>query len=70
MPHEISQSVEIQTCIGDCQECWRMCTETVQHCLQKGGRRAEADHILLLLDCAEVCRRCAESCKQISNACV
>ncbi len=29
--------------------------ETVTHCLQMGGKHAEAAHIRLLLDCAEIC---------------
>jgi hypothetical protein len=60
MPHEINQSVEMQTCVDDCQECWRICTETSQHCLSKGGRHAEADHIRSLLDCADICRTAAD----------
>ena len=60
MPQDVSQNVAMQTCIDDCQECWTLCTETVQHCLQKGGRHAEADHIRLLLDCADICRTTAD----------
>jgi hypothetical protein len=29
---------------------------TATHCLELGGRHAEAVHINLLLDCAEICR--------------
>ena len=29
------------------------------HCLQMGGRHAEAGHLQLLLDCAEICQTSA-----------
>jgi hypothetical protein len=32
----------------------------VTHCLQAGGKHAEADHIRLLLDCVEICHTSAE----------
>lgn len=33
-----------------------MCLETVAYCLQTGDKHAEAAHIRLLLDCAELCQ--------------
>jgi len=53
MPHV---SAEMRGCIRECQGCAAVCIETATQCLQKGGRHAEADHIRLLLDCAEVCQ--------------
>jgi hypothetical protein len=50
----------MQACIDECVECHRVCTETVNHCLTKGGRHAEAAHIRLLLDCAEICSTSAD----------
>jgi hypothetical protein len=44
-----------QACIQNCQDCHRICLETVQHCLQMGGPHAEAAHIQTLLDCSEIC---------------
>src|SRR5262245_3382995 len=38
-------------CIELCQDCHALCTKTVGHCLQLGGRHAAADHIRLFLDC-------------------
>jgi hypothetical protein len=55
--HEMSQ--EMQDCIEICQECHSVCLETVVHCLQMGGEHAEAGHIRLLLDCAEICQTSA-----------
>ena len=50
----------MQNCIDNCKECWAICTETVQHCLKKGGGHAAANHIRTLLDCAEICRTSAD----------
>lgn len=52
MPH-VSQ--EMQRCIDECLKCQSICLQTVTHCLQKGGKHAEANHIRTLLDCAEIC---------------
>jgi hypothetical protein len=41
-------------------ECHRVCEETVTYCLQQGGRYAEAAHIRLLTDCADICRTAAD----------
>lgn len=54
MSHE-APSAEMQQCIQNCTECHNICVATVTHCLQMGGPRAEANHIRLLLDCAEIC---------------
>ncbi|HEX6980284.1 MAG TPA: four-helix bundle copper-binding protein [Alphaproteobacteria bacterium] len=51
--------MDIQRCIEDCLDCFRICTETIAHCLQKGGRHAEANHIRLLQDCADICETAA-----------
>ncbi len=48
-------SKDMQQCIQDCEDCHRSCTQTTSHCLQMGGKHAEANHIHLLLDCAEIC---------------
>ncbi len=48
--------MDMQSCIENCTDCHRVCVETVGHCLEKGGRHAEARHIRLLLDCADICR--------------
>jgi hypothetical protein len=53
MPNQ--RSPEMQRCIEMCHECHDVCLETVRHCLDKGGRHAEASHITLLLDCVQIC---------------
>ena len=46
---------QIQECIDRCRRCEETCLESVTHCLEKGGAHAQADHITLLLACAEIC---------------
>lgn len=58
---------ELRDCINACQDCHSVCLETVAHCLQMGGRHAEADHIRLLLDCAEICQTSANFMIRGSN---
>lgn len=36
-------------------DCHAVCVRTLQHCVQKGGRHAEARHLGLLQDCAQIC---------------
>ena len=50
-----SMNQDIQGCILDCQDCHRICLDTLQHCLKLGGRHAEAEYIQTMLDCAEIC---------------
>ncbi|HEX9945692.1 MAG TPA: four-helix bundle copper-binding protein [Thermoanaerobaculia bacterium] len=57
MPH---LSDEMRRCIEHCEECHRICLETVTHCLEKGGRHAEPSHLRLLLDCAQICHTSAD----------
>jgi hypothetical protein len=45
----------VQDCLEACTECELVCKEAVVHCLRLGGAQAEAEHVKLLLDCAEIC---------------
>ena len=47
--------MDMQSCISKCHECHQVCLETLTHCLDKGGKHAEAAHIRLLIDCARIC---------------
>lgn len=49
-----------QICIKACLECYKMCIEMSRHCLRMGGKHADAEHIQLLEDCANICRTSAE----------
>ena len=53
MPHHLTD--EMRRCAEQCRECHAVCVETVHHCLEQGGRHAEAGHVRLLLDCAQIC---------------
>ena len=53
-------SQEMHECLQNCQECHAICTEIAQHCLELGGKHAEAAHIRLLLDCAQICQTSAD----------
>ncbi len=49
-----------EECIQDCIECNRTCMETLTHCLQAGGAKANAEMVQLLLDCAQICQTTAD----------
>src|SRR4051812_11316954 len=51
-------SGQMQTCIENCQDCHTLCIQTAQYCLTLGGKHASADHIRVLLDCADACQTC------------
>jgi hypothetical protein len=75
MPHQISG--ERRECIQLCTACHNVCVETLDHELRLGGSHAAADHVRLLLDCAQLCAtsddvmlRCAEVCRQCAACCL
>ncbi len=51
---------EMQKCIQHCIDCHQVCIQTIQHCLTKGGKHADPQHIRLLQDCAQVCQTSAD----------
>lgn len=62
MPHMKKMSPEIEQCILDCLECYRVCHQSATlHCLELGGKHVEPNHFRLMLDCAESCRGAASS---------
>lgn len=50
---------QMQECIQNCINCSRVCSQTLSHCLEMGGVHAEARHIKILMDCAEICQTSA-----------
>lgn len=54
------QSEDMKQCIDICERCHDVCVQAVQHCLEKGGRHAEASHVRLLLDCVDICHTSAD----------
>ena len=53
-------ATDMRRCIEECQTCHAVCTQMIAHCLGKGGRHADADHIRLMLDCAQICATSAD----------
>ncbi len=56
----ITMTQSVQKCIQDCMDCARSCKETTVHCLEMGGKHAEAQHIATLMDCGEICATSAD----------
>ena len=42
-------------CIDNCTQCHAICLETINYCLEKGGKHAAPEHIALLTSCADIC---------------
>jgi hypothetical protein len=51
---------EMQECIDNCTQCHNICVETIDHCLEMGGKHADAAHIRILQDCAQACATSAD----------
>ena len=74
---------DLQRCIQECQRCHGVCLTAIAHCLRKGGRHADPNHITTMLDCVEMCatclnfmlhdsprhRRTCEVCAEVCDAC-
>ena len=45
----------MRECIANCSDCHDVCTETMVHCLGRGGEHADPEHVKALLDCAQAC---------------
>lgn len=60
MSLERNKKERIRRCIDRCIECHKVCLETATHCLEHGGEHAEASHLRLLLDCADICHTSAQ----------
>jgi hypothetical protein len=50
-----SQHGDMEACIDLCSACHRACLSAAAWCLTKGGKHANAEHVRVLLDCAEIC---------------
>jgi hypothetical protein len=45
----------LKECVDLTLNCYRICEETLQHCLRSGGKHVERDHIQSLMSCVTVC---------------
>jgi hypothetical protein len=55
--HDISS--DGQQCIQHCLDCHNSCLNTVSYCLQQGGQHSDSAHIVMMLDCADLCQTSA-----------
>ena len=53
-------SQAMKDCIKTCLDCHQICTETATHVLHAGEGHSEAQHLVALLDCAQICAMCAD----------
>ena len=82
MPHQQKLSAEMDRCIQDCLECYRVCQANASlHCLELGGEHVAPRHFRLMLDCVEACRsaaammlngseHAAEHCRMCAKICL
>lgn len=52
---EFQLTEEMHQCIKDCLDCYQTCSQTLLKCLKTGGKHAKAEHVNLLIDCAQIC---------------
>jgi hypothetical protein len=64
---EHSVSNEMQECINHCFDAQRICLESLNYCLERGGEYVAVDLIRLLIDCAEICQTNANFMLRNSN---
>jgi hypothetical protein len=65
--HGAEISPEMREAIQNCEECHGICTETTAYGLHRGGSYAGADHVGLLLDCAQMCAVSADFMLRLSH---
>lgn len=46
-------------CQENCENCYRVCLQTVVYAMQQHDRPFHESHLRLLMDCADICRTCA-----------
>ena len=51
---------EMDATIEECTRCHQVCVRTLRHCLEMGGRHAEAGHVRVMLDCEQICQTSAD----------
>lgn len=57
----IDKQEHMKDCIRHCWDCRHECQETFfHHCLQEGGQHVEQDHVLVMMDCIQICQTAAD----------
>lgn len=44
-----------EECLKNCLECFKICNQTLVHCLEMGGKHSQKSHINLMISCAQIC---------------
>ncbi len=53
-------SKEMEQCIKDCESCNTICWESMSYCIDMGAKYADPSHLRSMMDCAEICKTCAD----------
>lgn len=48
-----------QECQENCENCYRICIQTVVHATRQTDHPLHESHLRLLMDCADICHTCA-----------
>lgn len=64
---QFPMSEQMQIAITDCMNCSNICLETLNYCLQTGGKHADPGHIRLLMDCAQISRTTSDFLLRMSE---
>lgn len=54
-PKAGEMSADMQQCIQNCLDCFRVCVETIEYCVKQGGHHTEPDHLRIMADCKDIC---------------
>jgi hypothetical protein len=65
--HNSQMTEQMRQCITNCLQCHADCTETLTHCLMRGGDHAAPPHQKLLGDCAQACITSADFMLRMSD---
>lgn len=59
----------MKNCIELCNECRDLCEHTLyQHCLERGGKHVEQEHVKLMADCIEMCQTASHFMLRVSDS--
>ena len=55
-------NVAMKECCNCCSQTRALCLQTMQSCLKKGGKFADAKLCMMLMECAQTCQLLADLC--------
>ncbi len=64
---EAAIGVDTTKCIQNCRDCYNICIQTAEYCIQMGGEYVESGRLESLMDCADTCRAGANFMAQGSS---